>query len=86
MRRDRKIKMAISDSEYVKSYLTIDLEDETTSKSLLAKKILEDKKEFKEQMAQNLSNLKLDVINAVIKRKHPIKAGMLDPTIYGKKT
>ena len=80
--------MAISDSDYVKLYLTVDLEDETTSKSddALAKKILEDKKEFKEQMAQNLSNLKLDVINAVIKRKHPIKAGMLDPTIYHKKT
>ena len=45
--------MAISDSDYVKLYLTVDLEDETTSKSddALAKKILEDKKEFKEQMA-----------------------------------
>ena len=36
-------------------------------------------------MAQNLSTLKLDFMNKVIKKKHPIKAAMLDPTIYLKK-
>jgi hypothetical protein len=52
LRRDRKIKMAISDSEYVKQYLTVELEDanniDEDKQSPFMKKILLDKQIFKQ--------------------------------------
>lgn len=79
LRRERKIKMVLADSgieEYIKLDLEgVSLEDEDISPEV--KKVLQDKKKFKEKLCQTVSILRLGYIFKVLKMIHPGKASML---------
>lgn len=79
LRRERKIKMVLADTgieEYIKLDLEgVALEDEDVIPEV--RKVLQDKKKFKDKLCQTVSILRLGYIYKVLKQIHPGKASML---------
>lgn len=89
LRRDRKIKMAIKDSNYLKEYIAVDLDEadqtDVEQQSAAVKKIVNDKLVFKKGLAKKLSIIKLNFIYRVVEELNPGRAGILDPGRFAEK-
>jgi hypothetical protein len=87
LRRDRKIKMAINDPAALKEYVSIDLEtpiDKKKKPELAAqrKKIFEDKEQFRRDLGQNLSIIKVNFMRLAVDKFSQNKATNLDPSRF----
>ncbi len=83
MRRERKILLAIRDSNYVKEYIKIDLQKEHKEGEELSphhKKVLHDKTHFKQLLAQKLDLMQLTFFYDMLNKRH--KATILDPNRF----
>lgn len=86
LRRERKIRMVLADAD-IEEYIKLDLsgehnnEDDKNASDHL-KLVLEDKKEFKANLCQKVSIIRLGYMLKVLYAVHPGKASMLGADAY----
>ena len=78
LRRERKIIMVLADSD-IEDYIKLDLSEGEPDDQMtpFKKRVLEDKKRFREDLAQKVSILRLGYMFKMLKAVHPAKAQML---------
>ena len=79
LRRERKIRMVLADAN-IEEYIQLDLEGltpESEGVTPFCRKVILDKKKFKDDLSQTVSILRLGYMFTVLKKIHPGKASML---------
>lgn len=84
LRRERKIRMVLAD-ESIEQYIKLDLsnlKEDDPEISPFAKQVLSDKRNFKEQLCQKVSIIRLGYMFEVLKACYPGKAQMLGADFF----